>query len=744
MSEKRRSSTPYAAALAGAGGVAAAWVLVSRWLPHVPAPSAAPWLIGLGVGFAVAVVTFAVTLLWERRRAAPPRRVVRLLTLLGFLSVGALTLFVIPVTMPPLAFSSQESLTVTATGKRNPQAKSSEVWLSAIQRIDGTNVPVDELTLGDGWVLKDGIPLSHGRPPAKLSWSGPVRGQLVLRFYAHPWSGIAAVTWRGETQRVDLYAPDSSRRHVRLPVPPPVPYLDEVVATGTYVAHVVLIGLAALLIGGGLARVPTRVRTRCGAWRWLLYGGVCAVAWGVSLAAYWPALMSSDSIDQWREMIRWDLTDAHPALSTMIFWLVTRVYESPAAIAVFQIVVLAAISGWGLWRLRRDGVPAIIIWLTLVVYATSTVNSRLVITIWKDVLFSALMLLFVLVLREIAASRGQALRRWSFALTLVVSGVLISVLRHNGLPAVVGGIGVFVLFYPRTWWRLLLIGVEIGGGIVLVRGPVYRAAGVEGVFSVERLTRKAMTAGGQTMYQLAAHLRAGTPLEPDERAMLEAVAALDDWGGHYDPFRRTTMRKIRYNRSALKEYREQLPALLAELNARAPQVYWRHVYWRTALVWRIGHPHNSFYSRVLGEKYGSKLLLIHTNPYGVKPHPISPEFQRAFARWMTYLQRGPGFWLNWRPALQLWVLLGALVVAAVRTRNASYLALAVPILIHSYFVATLAPAQDFRYQYPVYLCGMLMAPALLLVARRDAPATKPTGPAADETPAPEDDASGTG
>jgi hypothetical protein len=256
-----------------------------------------------------------------------------------------------------------------------------------------------------------------------------------------------------------------------------------------------------------------------------------------------------------------------------------------------------------------------------------------------------------------------------------------------------------------------------GACVLLVRGPLYDVVGVKGVTGFSKYGRAALkSVSGSTTARLAAHVAYCTPLEHDEKALLERIAPLSKWHQCYDPFRRDRLRALTrdpVDPEYVEAHRDQFYKLGETLARRNPRAVLEHYYWRTSFVWRIAHPHNSYYSRALGNRYEGKVLTICSNKQGIEPQPIIPALREWLGDLSTRLDSQQWFWLTWRPALYLCLFVAGVVVAALRARRWSYLMLLVPVGIHSFFVAWLAPSQDFRYQYPVYLTGLLLSVFLL-------------------------------
>ncbi len=721
--------------VAGALGVSVGWLSFSHLAPPDFRKLMIPVAVALGVACVATVLAYVVVLRGTWPRLADRSRLARVLWVLGSATAAELLILVIPLTLPspPVPYAPLQHLEIVATGKRNPKANSSEVWVQGLIRPDASRVAPEEFVLEGQWEIRDGVPLSYRKQPATLRWEGRFRGDAKLRLASHLWSGIVKITWNGQVRTIDLYADPATFKEIPLRlegVAKLLKALGEIAVTGAYV---VTLGTLLFFVSVRLAtRRPGVVAERPARSSWLWPVLPSAAVWLFALMAFWPGLMSPDSLDQWWEVGKAEFRDAHPAIHTMLVWLVTRVWMSPAAVALTQIVAMAGVLAWGLWRLRTLGMPIWLVWATAVAFALSPVNYRMVITLWKDIPFSIAMLALMILIVQIIVTDGQWLRRRASWLVLGLVVAFASLMRHNGIPAAFGALLPLPVFYRRHWWRVGLALAAAGACVVLVRGPLYDVVGVKGVTGLSKYRRAALkSVSGSTTAHLAAHVAYGTPLEDDEEALLERIAPLSKWRQCYDPFRRDRLRALTRKPADpeyVKTHRDEISELCQTLRRRNPRAVLEHYYWRTSFVWRIAHPHNSYYSRALGNRYEGKVLTICFNKQGIEPQPIIPALREWLGNVSTRLDSQRWFWLTWRPALYLWLFVAGVIIAALRARRWSYLVLLVPVGIHSFFVAWLAPSQDFRYQYPVYLTGLLLGVFLLWCAPWIPPAASVQSP----------------
>ena len=104
--------------------------------------------------------------------------------------------------------------------------------------------------------------------------------------------------------------------------------------------------------------------------------------------------------------------------------------------------------------------------------------------------------------------------------------------------------------------------------------------------------------------------------------------------------------------------------------------------------------------------FDGKLVLVST-PVA---RPLPPMFFAA--------QKDPWSWLLWRPAFFMYLLVFGSVVAATRARCWRFLLIAVPVELQTLGLAMFCPAPEFRYQWSVYLTGMLIGGFLLWAVPR--------------------------
>jgi hypothetical protein len=488
------------------------------------------------------------------------------------------------------------------------------------------------------------------------------------------------------------------------------------------------LGLGLLVLWGGLwivrRSLPPHRPQPVGRWDWLPYATLCAAVWGLVLLAFWPGLMSSDSVEQWSQIVRGEYNDISPAIHTLTMWLITRLWFSPGAVALVQILALAAVIGWGLALLKSYGVPAWATWAACVLSVFSLVNALMIITLWKDILYSVVALAFTLLLLMLVRGGGQWLTRRPFLAALTVAAALMALYRHNGVPVVLVTLVAAMLSY-RRWWRPLAV-VLVGAAAVwlLVRGPLYSSLRVR--------TPPDWYAWQPILSQVASYVQDGAletqpPLDEASVDLLNAYHPLADGWQAYDcrfPFEFVVGEQT--NREAINGNTGQLLDLYVQLVSHDPDFAARALIYCNSVVWQITQPVGANVITIpLGRGNAGELITVipYPNSFGIGPRYQLPQLAEWLAGQYFLSMDSRVIWRVWRPAIYSYLLLAAVVLAALRLKEWRYGLLALPALLTTLPYLLLSISPDFRFHYTSYLVGLFLCIPLQFLPPAAAAAT---------------------
>jgi len=420
------------------------------------------------------------------------------------------------------------------------------------------------------------------------------------------------------------------------------------------------------------------------------------VVWSIYLLAYWPGGMSPDSIQQWKELLTFKFNDWHPAFHTLTYWLITRLWLSPAAIVITQIVVLSLVLGWGLLVLRQFGSPRWLTWLTVIIFMVLPSVGFMVIVLWKDVFYSTAVTALTIMILELVLTKGQWIEERFSWISLGAIVALIALYRQNGVIPAFGTMAILLVVYRDRWKpfaKAFVLALVLWAG---VRGPFYTAIGVN---------RDVDSGLGIALSHLIArYTNTVVPFSTEERALLTKIRGAEVWpyncymenallyDGHYDFL-------------AAKENINSLILLSAKLIHRDPQVFLEHLACNSSFAYQITQPPNSEYETVF--------TYIFTNDFGLKTESKLPRVKGFLDRWDGQTP-GPLNWLIWRVPFWNYFLFAGIMLYSFRTKNWKSLLIVVPIALNVAPLALFTGGQAFRYVFSSTLVSVLMGMPLLL------------------------------
>lgn len=447
------------------------------------------------------------------------------------------------------------------------------------------------------------------------------------------------------------------------------------------------------------------------AWAPYRYAFLLVLGWGIYFLAFYPGMMSADSLDQWQQMLTGQYIDHHPPFHTLTIWLLTRLYLSPATVAAAQLLALAVVSGLCFAFLESLGVERWLLWVACCIYAFSPVNGTMVVTLWKDVPFSIAVVGFTLLIAKILWSSGEWLSKPRNSIVLGMVCALVMLFRYDGLPIGVGVLLLLIAVYPKRWKNGLLSVVVCCLLYLGVRGPLYQYVGVRAPSqsSGEAVSYNAAGPGEManmslSLYKMVLYVRPDTSAEK----LLNQISVTGNWSckiwRKLNPqWRETDMDPSLAFTHVVSNALRYLPRILL-YDYRCLR----------SMEWIIYDPYGDVYNPSHAEYW------IDPNPFGITPASKLPAFQKMVSAWVSRTAHDPSVsWIVWRPATFLYLHLFVVAVLLLRRRDIRISLLAAPILIQSVMFSLIPLAPNFRYHYAVYLVSLMFWPLLFSASVRD-------------------------
>jgi hypothetical protein len=413
--------------------------------------------------------------------------------------------------------------------------------------------------------------------------------------------------------------------------------------------------------------------------------------------AFYPAAMTPDSLAQWDQAHTGDFNDWHPVIFTWIIMFLTWLWDSPGIISLLQIVTISSVVAYCLLQFERIGVPKKFLYAVTAVFVIMPVSGIFPIIIWKDVIYSAFMLLFSTHVFNIVYSKGMWIKsKWSI-LGILFSSIGLVFFRHNGFPVFIIVLLALLIFYRSRWKQLAAVFIVIVGLHFIMTGPVFKALDVTPSDPNEALSIPTQ--------QLALIVIKDGEMTENEREYLNDIFPLELWEKRYNPYNTNPIKFSweEYNRDVIFEDFGEYVKTWFTLWWKNPGIAFDAFFTHTSLVWQMNQPENGYTDTYVTNIY-------YGNEQGLIDKILIPSITNGVSSYLEHTKDWFGF-IIWRPAVYFSLMLIFSVVAI--SRNGwKYGFVFLPILLNILSVMAALPAQDFRYLYSntlvVFLLFMMM------------------------------------
>jgi hypothetical protein len=633
--------------------------------------------------------------------------------------VGALLVYLVPLSFP--TYPSSHQLGIRLVGQNDLPSGTKQLYIEGLHQIENNfdRLVLTGFSLSGDWEkhprFYDGTfePLSTSSSTAVLSWQGEINNPIEVTLRAGPNSGQVQVTWDGQEQTVDLYSEIGRDYPINFSViSPSTKWLETILllmASGVGFGFV-LFSITTWLVSRPNPQI-SQAATRRG--EWLLYALPCLLIGFIYLLTFWPGVMNIDSFIQWAQVLSGHYSDAHPVFHTFLIWFVTRVWLSPAMVAIVQIFAFSITAAWGFSLLRKLGLPNRTVWVLDILFVLFPPNGLMMVTLWKDIPYSICILCLTMMMLNILFVDRLWIKKWKNLILLAFISALVALFRHNGVFAAFGAL-FFLLLADKSNRRYLTVAlifsIAIWAGVRTALGLILQPA--RG-YSIE----------APLLHPVAAHLTAGSSLPVGALDFLRDLQPVDG----YIPYICYSGERTAWS-LPIATYQEpgnplvdqpgRLTSILVSLSFQHPLVTLTHFICRSSVEWQINN--SGYYEtfNVFSLQSGEIAWLDeHANEYGIIGVSRLPWLVKP----ITVLIYAPYLLISsaiYRPAIYLIGLLIGISIAILRSKSRLYGLLAVPVLANSVSMVLTSRMGAFRYSYPTLLISLMLTVALMFFTKK--------------------------
>ena len=414
-----------------------------------------------------------------------------------------------------------------------------------------------------------------------------------------------------------------------------------------------------------------------------------AVYLSIFFSCYYPGILSLDSIDQISQMFTGVYSNHHPLCHTL---LVQMFFNAGLAIfgdagravavyVIFQTVFMSASFAFLISTMKRMKYSRALIIASIVWCAIMPFHIMFSFTIWKDVVFGAFVMLFVLAAARIMNGIGNT--AFNYVLAAICS-VAFCLMRSNGLFAFVL-VAAAVFFLMKKYRKLLIIMVPAIVISLIIKHGVFSVFNVTPPDTVESLSIP--------LQQVARVIVEDGDITDNDMALISSIIDVDEARASYDPGLSDPIKNLIRDYGCQDRIRENGGAFISmyvRTFAHNPILY--AIAWadQTKGFWNSGYPCMVWYWD------------IEKNSFGIERTIMCERANTALGEYLWLFYNDPVFQIFVSIGLYVWVLL-LMFFRSLSGRNTTALIATMPCVAIILSLVISTPAfSEFRYLYSLY------------------------------------------
>jgi hypothetical protein len=560
-------------------------------------------------------------------------------------------------------------------------------WFSS----DLGDISLSQFKTNGNWEIdSNGLSFVSGNSPS-LHWEGRVGENASLLFTDLNQSKVVTIIWDGESTNVNLVSSNNFQNKT-----------DKSFGSTTFnrilTVFFCFLGLeffvlSLILLTTIITLHQKKPFTQPRKFHWVTFAIPMVIVWLLYLFAFWPAMMFDDA-NNWKSLSSNVHRDLVPFFYTALIWLITRVWFSPSMVIIVQILLLSAISAWGIDTLFKNGLPLWGCWLLVGIIALSPINGNMVVFLQKDSIYSIFLFLFSLMVLSIIFSEGRWLLKTKNWIGLGIISLFVASIRHNGFPIPLLTLIILIIFYQK-WWKPLLLSLLICFGLYwLIHGPVYQYLKVDSQYGYKQLVWE---------YKIAAHIDGGAPLNEYEQALLDKAFPGKKFDYNCCTIL-TTTRAVGYGKDP-----QAVQKLVVDLTLKEPLIEYQHLVCSSSMIWEVNNR-----CKTTTMEPSSTTRWIPDSKSDFHEESKLPVLASFLASVLIKINQDPKFFFFISPAFYFYFGFFCTLIFTLKRQNVKNLLYMLPASIQTGIMLFINTAPEFRYQYPVYLIGLFSIGLLLM------------------------------
>lgn len=434
------------------------------------------------------------------------------------------------------------------------------------------------------------------------------------------------------------------------------------------------------------------------------------------LLVFSPGIISYDSNNQWEQIVSGNINNAHPFFTTYFMLLLSKIWNSPTVVLVFQVFIFSYF--WmNIARIIRENNKKSFkkILIYTIVISFIPIISLYSITLWKDILYSYYLMFIIYYIYKGIKNNFD----YSYLDTLNV-GILVTLVfcyRHNGMiVAFLLLISFFIIFLKnklnmKKIILTILVFLSLNGLISIPKN-----------FYLEKLKKNEIpkeslsTIDSYMVWMYGAHLHDDN-ISEDDLKKLNNVIPIDEWKIAYNPYLINNIGFYEKDVVYYNENKDYFRKLFIETSLKHPLTIIEHYLKADSLLWSPIPLSGRYVYTFDYTDWWPYYEFNNGELYGYEGSKIEfPFIKKIVEKLTSYTLRFP-ISIIYYPALALYASMLLVYMLIKQNKNKKYWLLLTPCLFNTLSLLPINLAQDLRYVYINYLT--LLVVGLIFIVEYD-------------------------
>lgn len=409
---------------------------------------------------------------------------------------------------------------------------------------------------------------------------------------------------------------------------------------------------------------------------------------------YYPGITTNDSLDEINQALSGVYSNHHPFYFTLLikFFLSIGIdifhdiNSGIALFSVFQIIVISSAFSYSLLTLYEKGVSKKLLLIIAVLIAILPYNITYSFTMWKDVLFGALFLVFTVSLYRYFSFPSP--KRQIVYVLIFVSATIISLYRSNAFIAIIASVILFFIIFKKLHLKLGIVLVSAAFVAFILKTPVLGVLGIRGPDNLEAL---AIPMQQVTRTLVEKHSELSTTDLDLIKNLAEPATIIDAYDANiHDPVK--NLIRIEGSQHFLSEHLLDYTMLYFRLGVKYPTIYLKAWIDQTRGYWNGGYD------------YWKWSTEIDSNDLGITNTATLSASKSSFETYLDLFEKSSFLTPLVSIGFAVWTIV-ALFYLAIARKNRPLIFILIPFIMVLGTLLVSAPVfSEFRYTYFIFTC----------------------------------------